>query len=234
MISTVDRLRLAALLGMLGSSHVGERENAAQLVEQFRRQRGLNWADLLAWRQMDDGARPQADRRPHDPTFAWTSAPPIGPGHRARDAIWRWSMLLGLAALALMSLTLLARQHAMEELIGVESDGRCADGAGTGTRPGCPPGMHAHDQHGLAPESATLAAVGSGLMPKPFAQGVADRKVYETWQTLAPPGLCTGRGGSERKVQSSDCAIARKLLAQFDERRRTDPVYRAGWNSLMP
>jgi len=181
MIFTVDRLRLAALLGMLGSSHVGERENAAQLVEQFRRQRRLNWTDLLARRPREDGARPQPDRGPHDPVYAWTGIPPIGPAHRARDAIWRWPMLLGLAALGLMSLPLLARQHALEGLIGIESDGRCAVGAGTGTWLGCPPGMRAHDQHGSAPESSSaLAAAGSGLMPKAFAQGLADRKIDET------------------------------------------------------
>jgi hypothetical protein len=45
-ISPVDRLRLAAMLGMLGSSHTGERDNAARAVEQFRQQRGLNWTDL--------------------------------------------------------------------------------------------------------------------------------------------------------------------------------------------
>jgi hypothetical protein len=72
MISTVDRLGLTALLGRFGSSHVGERDDAARLLEQFRRQRGLNWAGLLCRRPMDDSAGPRADNWPHDPTDGLT------------------------------------------------------------------------------------------------------------------------------------------------------------------
>jgi hypothetical protein len=46
-LSAVDRKRLASLLGMLGSNAAGERDNAARLAEQFRREHGLTWADLL-------------------------------------------------------------------------------------------------------------------------------------------------------------------------------------------
>jgi hypothetical protein len=46
-LSAVDRKRLASLLGMLGSNAAGERDNAARLAEQFRREHGLSWADLL-------------------------------------------------------------------------------------------------------------------------------------------------------------------------------------------
>jgi hypothetical protein len=92
MISTVDRLRLAALLGMLGSAHVGERENAAQLVEQFRRQRGLNWSDLLGRQPANtsgtDGRSP-ASSSPREP-----GPPPVAMGYRTQDLVWRWSMLL--------------------------------------------------------------------------------------------------------------------------------------------
>src|SRR4051812_45816232 len=73
MIFTVDRLRLAALPGIFGSSHVGERNNAARLLDQFRRQRGLNWADLLSRRPMDDGAGLRADHWPHDPADGWAN-----------------------------------------------------------------------------------------------------------------------------------------------------------------
>jgi hypothetical protein len=46
-MSNADRKRLAALLGMLGSDQPGERENAAHLAEQFRRQHGLSWEQML-------------------------------------------------------------------------------------------------------------------------------------------------------------------------------------------
>jgi hypothetical protein len=205
MISTVDRLRLAALLGMLGSSHVGERNNAAHLVEQFRRQRGLNWSDLLGRPPAD---APAADEGP--PSSPREPGPrPFGAGYRIQDLVWRWSMLLGLAAVGLMSLTSLAQQHAAEKRVAARGDATCAAGPCRGSAGG--------DAAGIA-------------MPAPFVQGLADRKVYEAWRSTAPPGLCSGR--NERREWTADCTIARKLLAQFEQRRRADPVYLAGWNSL--
>jgi hypothetical protein len=44
----------------------------------------------------------------------------------------------------------------------------------------------------------------------------------------------TGAAGPERKEWALGCAIARKMLAQFDQRRRTDPLYQAAWSSLTP
>lgn len=46
-LSEQDRLRLVRLLGMLGSDHAGERDNAARLAEQIRRENGATWDDLL-------------------------------------------------------------------------------------------------------------------------------------------------------------------------------------------
>jgi hypothetical protein len=46
-MSDADRKRLVAILGMLGSTSAGERDNAARLAEQFRRQHGLTWAQLF-------------------------------------------------------------------------------------------------------------------------------------------------------------------------------------------
>jgi len=202
-ISTVDRLRLAAMLGMLGSSHTGERDNAAQAVEQFRRQRGLNWSDLLG-RQPASGCAPEPP--PHAAPLYETRLDDRG--YRVQDLVWRWSMLGGLMAVGLMSLTSLAQHHAAEQR---DTAGAAAI-SDAGRLPLPPPG---------------------DAMPAAYTQGLADRRVYETWRETAPPGLCTGRG-ADRKALSSDCAIARKLLAQFDERQRADPVYRAGWNSLPP
>ena len=47
-MTEADRKRLVAILGMLGSSAAGERDNAARFAEAFRRKHGLSWADLLA------------------------------------------------------------------------------------------------------------------------------------------------------------------------------------------
>jgi hypothetical protein len=46
-LSRTDRKRLAKLLGMLGSDHAGERDNAALAIERMRRELGLSWAELL-------------------------------------------------------------------------------------------------------------------------------------------------------------------------------------------
>jgi len=214
MISTVDRLRLAALLGMLGSNHVGERENAARLVEQFRRQRGLNWCDLLG-RPPENASGP--DRPSPPPSSSPEPAPaPAAPGYRIQDLVWRWLMLLGLAAVGLMSLTSMAQQHAAEKRITARMDGPCLAGA-------CPEGDAGIGGAGRHPAATAL--------PAPFAEGLADRRMFEAWRAAAPAGLCSGRP-ADRKEWASACAIARKLLAQFEQRRRTDPVFLAGWNSL--
>lgn len=47
-MSNAERQRLAAILGMLGSSSAGERDNAARLAEQFRKQHGLTWEQLVS------------------------------------------------------------------------------------------------------------------------------------------------------------------------------------------
>ena len=46
-LATHDRKRLAAILGMLGSNSAGERDNAARMAEEFRRQHSLTWSELL-------------------------------------------------------------------------------------------------------------------------------------------------------------------------------------------
>lgn len=52
-MSTLDdksRARLIALLGMLGSDHAGERDNAAQQAEALRKKLGMSWEELFASR----------------------------------------------------------------------------------------------------------------------------------------------------------------------------------------
>lgn len=46
-LSKADRDRLVKLLGMLGSDHAGERDNAALAIERLRRELGLSSEDIL-------------------------------------------------------------------------------------------------------------------------------------------------------------------------------------------
>ena len=46
-MTDTDRARLAAILGMLGSAHAGERAAAALQAEAFRRKHGLTWGEVL-------------------------------------------------------------------------------------------------------------------------------------------------------------------------------------------
>ena len=47
--------RLVKLLGMCGSAFEGERANAAALADQFLRQRGLTWREVIVAATADDG-----------------------------------------------------------------------------------------------------------------------------------------------------------------------------------
>jgi hypothetical protein len=47
----LDRPRLARVLGMLGSAHVGERASAALQAERLRSGAGLSWCDIVSPRQ---------------------------------------------------------------------------------------------------------------------------------------------------------------------------------------
>lgn len=46
-LTSADRRRLAGVLGLLSSSHDGEREAAAEAALRFLEARGLTWADVL-------------------------------------------------------------------------------------------------------------------------------------------------------------------------------------------
>ena len=43
-----ERRRLARILGMLGSEHEGERQNAALQAEAFRKRHGMTWEQMLS------------------------------------------------------------------------------------------------------------------------------------------------------------------------------------------
>jgi hypothetical protein len=230
-ISVVDRIRLESMLGMLGSHHVGERDNAAKLIAQFLQRRGLTWPDVLGRNAVRDDVEGRPKTRPNQafwkpaPHAAYTGTP--RPGTHAQDVVWRWSMLIGLVIVAAISLMSLMSQRAADSTINV--DVTAADRCG-GVSPGCPPFAHTQNRIKSRPSVETVAA--AAHKPSiPFAQGLADRKVAESWHKSAPPGLCTGRIGPDREEFKSACLTAEKLLTQFDQRRRADPEYRRGWNS---
>lgn len=219
-ISAVDRIRLEALLGMLGSTHVGERDNAAKLVEEFRVKRGLTWADVLGRQRLTDIPSNLQHERP----IADFSAPPaiVELRHVAGDRTWRWSMMAGLIAVGIMSLVSLTRQPAAQ-MTALTAD-TCVVG-----QLDCDRATPAGDSIKPRPLAATSPTVPAVLAP--FAQGSADRKVSESWRKSTLPALCSGHFNPDQEELKSACGTARKLLARFDQRLRNDPEYRRGWNA---
>jgi len=83
-----------------------------------------------------------------------------------------------------------------------------------------------------------------------YQQGLAARQAWETWfagltseyrggaaywageRTLPKPGSCHDRGEVEVPDRAAGCLEARRRLAVSDGRRKTEPEYRNGWNSL--
>jgi hypothetical protein len=240
-ISAIDRIRLESMLGMLGSDHVGERDNAAKLIEQFLRKRGLTWPDVLGHSPAGNNPSGQPGNRQNQ--AFWKPAPraayarPVRVANPAQDVVWRWSMLLGLAMVGAISLLTLLQQRAAEPRITADAvaDGRCLVAVERSGVPGCPTFAGAEigikSPSGVATVAAAVAA-GNHRPSASFAQGVADRKVAESWHKVAPPRLCAGHFGPDREEFRSACVTAEKLLTQFDQRRRSDPEYRRGWNSL--
>ncbi len=88
-MSDIDRERLARVLGMLGSAHVGEVLAAARQAERMRRSAGVTWADLLAPAALSAAALPRL-----------SAAEALGVCWRARDRLTRWEcgFVAGLAA----------------------------------------------------------------------------------------------------------------------------------------
>jgi hypothetical protein len=68
-MTDAERQRLAAILGMLGSEHQGERDSAARQAEAFRRKHRLTWAELLALPEMPAASEPPV----------WAPEPPAPP-----------------------------------------------------------------------------------------------------------------------------------------------------------
>ena len=73
-LSAAERHRLARILGMLGSDHQGERDNAARQAEIFRRKHQLTWAELLALPPVDVTPEPLPPSAPPERPV-WTPPP---------------------------------------------------------------------------------------------------------------------------------------------------------------
>ncbi len=70
-LTPADLNKLAGILGMLGSEHAGERDNAARLANRLVRGKGLEWADLLAPRVPQRPPQPNATQPSHYPACGW-------------------------------------------------------------------------------------------------------------------------------------------------------------------
>ena len=118
---------------------------------------------------------------------------------------------------------------------------RFATTAAADTTPAPDPVQHAPAVPGPPPETLGGTA---------FERGLADRGAWEVWlgrlqgdlqrgaiwwsgqRSLARPGSCLGRIGPSPSADfTAGCAAAQQRLDLADLRRRTEPDYRAGWNS---
>jgi hypothetical protein len=70
-ITTSERARLAAILGMLGSDHAGERAAAGLHAEAFRKKHRLTWAELLALQPEPEPPRYEPPPPPPPPEPVW-------------------------------------------------------------------------------------------------------------------------------------------------------------------
>jgi len=103
----------------------------------------------------------------------------------------------------------------------------------------------------LAPNLA-LGQTPSEATSPAFTQGLADRQACETWfaglsgqykagaefwagqRSLPNPAGCYAAGGRDLGAWSEGCVAAQRLLGPSDARRKSEPEYRLGWNSLNP
>lgn len=103
-LAASDRERLARLLGMLGSDHLGEVANAGRLADKMVRAAGLTWPDIIApARSPPDG---DADT---DPIRDWrrTAAACSRYSHLLNS--WEAEFVVGLSRFPRLS----RRQHAI-------------------------------------------------------------------------------------------------------------------------
>jgi len=102
------RHQLAAVLGMLGSSAAGERDNAARQAERIRRQLGLTWQELLSearpitWPQREPEAPPAPPQPPvQEPPTPPAWHPYTAPKRQPPHWIWMWCFYASIASIPL-------------------------------------------------------------------------------------------------------------------------------------
>lgn len=220
-LSSVDRVRLENMLGLLGSDHPGERENAAGFIEQFRKQRGLSWSELLV-RQSGGIATPG---QPGGESWrGLRPSPPRAPHYRMPDAAWRWSMLIGLIVVGFVSLRSAMEIRAIQQAASIAPVWERGDP----TKDDRSASVTEHQ----AAKTTLPAPTAKGAAPMAFAQGVMDRKLWDQWRRSDAPRLCAGHLRNDQEDMKSACATAANLLKQFNQRRHTDREYLRGWNSV--
>jgi gag-polyprotein putative aspartyl protease len=102
-----------------------------------------------------------------------------------------------------------------------------------------------------APGDASMAPVvpETPQLPVPFKDGLRDRTSWERWfavtagefkdgaeywagqRSLTQPGSCYGPMGQHLGDWTAGCLATKPLLTPTDIRRKSEPEYRAGWNS---
>jgi len=110
--------------------------------------------------------------------------------------------------------------------------------------PATPPSLYHGSSNPLRPPTA-----GQQPISKSYDEGAADRRAWEAWfdgltdayrdgaefwaeQRSTPrPGSCYGPAGRNLGDWTAGCLAAKRFLDPTDIRRRSEPEYRAGWNS---
>jgi hypothetical protein len=99
--------------------------------------------------------------------------------------------------------------------------------------------------------SISALALAEEVQETSFTAGLAARDAWESWfnsltgemragaeywagqRSLPRPGACpTSVGGQQNRDRAAGCNDARQRLAPLDARRKTDPAFRLGWNSV--
>jgi hypothetical protein len=86
-ISTKERQRLAAILGMLGSDQAGERAAAGLQAEAFRQKHGLTWDEVVNGKTVYLGGNPPWHTSEPPPPAPTPAAEPVTTWQHIRDAI---------------------------------------------------------------------------------------------------------------------------------------------------
>ena len=108
-MTDAERQRLLRILGMLGSSFAGERDNAARHAEAIGRRHGLTWEDLLALKSEKEAPQPvrEPEPEPEAPQPATEPESPLWHVLQMPDRGSAW--LLGSFAICFLLVALMSR-----------------------------------------------------------------------------------------------------------------------------